>query len=84
MKLLLTVTAIIFVTLFLAFPVSAGDLYRWVAIAFETDKHDGFFRESGICIDLDNNEKCGTAKHFFHGERFKEGQNTFELNLDYP
>jgi hypothetical protein len=58
--------------------------YSFTAIAFETDKHDGLFRESGICIDLDNNEKCGTSEHYFHGEYVKAGQNTYELFLDYP
>ncbi len=54
------------------------------AVAFEKDNHDGLFRDSGICIDFDNDNKCGKTEHFFHGETFYRGQDEYKIVLNYP
>ncbi len=55
------------------------------AIAFEGSDHDGLYKESGLCIDLNANGRCEKE-----GELFKDGASLtvdgrgYTLALDYP
>ncbi|MFZ3072721.1 MAG: hypothetical protein WA162_05720 [Thermodesulfobacteriota bacterium] len=54
-------------------------------VAFENEKHDGLFRESGICIDLNDDGKCQEENERFRdGEIIEADSIRYRLSLDYP
>lgn len=59
------------------------DVYE--AVAFEESHHDGLFKESGVCVDLDKDGKCSHERELFKDGAIlshKSGKYTFRL--DYP
>ncbi|MBI5885232.1 MAG: SPOR domain-containing protein [Deltaproteobacteria bacterium] len=55
------------------------------AVAFEEFYHDGLFKESGVCIDLNRDAKCSREQEAFKdGESLIENGKRYTFRLDYP
>ncbi len=54
------------------------------AIAFEEKNHDGLFKESGICIDMNDDKQCDKSEQYHNGDTIKAGEKKYLLKLDYP
>lgn len=56
----------------------------WNATVFAQARHDGSYREEGVCIDLDGNGECfEDAELFHHGDQVVAPEGTATLVLDY-
>ncbi len=63
--------------------LAAGASYA--VTAFEKLNHDGLYRDAGVCIDLDADERCDEATELFHdGDAFTANGRRFRLRLAYP
>ncbi len=60
------------------------DGQQYIAVAFEKDRHDGLYRENGICVDLNKDNKCSSTEHFFHNDIVAVGDRKYQIVLDYP
>lgn len=61
----------------------AGEVYT--AIAYELEHHDGLFRESGLWVDLNRDEKLDQeTEHFSDGAMIRLGNEQYQLELQYP
>lgn len=55
------------------------------AVAFEEFYHDGLFKESGICVDLDRDMKCSHEHEIFKdGRAITINGDKYTFRLDYP
>lgn len=54
------------------------------AIAFEEKNHDGLFKESGLCIDMNDDKQCDKSEQFNDGDTVKTENSRYRLKLDYP
>lgn len=55
------------------------------AVTFEEFHHDGLFKESGICIDLDRDTKCSREHEVFKdGGTITISGTKYTFRLDYP
>ena len=53
--------------------------------AFEKARHDGLFRDAGVCIDVNSDGLCDERTElFFDGDRPVVGGRTLRLRLAYP
>lgn len=53
--------------------------------AFEKDRHDGLYRDAGVCLDLSADGRCDERTElFFDGDSFELGGRTIRLRLRYP
>lgn len=53
--------------------------------AFEEFYHDGLFKESGVCVDLNRDAKCSREQEAFKdGESLVENGMRYTFRLDYP
>ena len=53
--------------------------------AFEKARHDGLFRDAGVCLDLDGDGRCDERTElFFDGDSVELGGRTIRLRLRYP
>lgn len=60
-----------------------GDTYS--ATVFEFRNHDGLYRESGLCIDLDGDGKCQEEGELFRdGDRFTQDGARVTVRLEHP
>lgn len=60
-----------------------GQLYK--AVAFEKFNHSGLYRESGLWIDLNYDNKLNEeTEHFEVGEIIRVDQKQYQVELDYP
>lgn len=61
------------------------DEKAYTAIAYEKFNHDGLFRESGLWIDLNHDEKLDEAtEHFEDGSFLSVDQHEYRIELLYP
>ncbi|OGQ51737.1 MAG: hypothetical protein A3J24_13345 [Deltaproteobacteria bacterium RIFCSPLOWO2_02_FULL_53_8] len=55
------------------------------ATAFEEFYHDGLFKESGICVDINRDGKCSHEQEIFKdGRAITIGNEKYTFSLDYP
>jgi hypothetical protein len=54
------------------------------SIAFEEKNHDGLFKESGLCIDMNDDKQCDKSEQFYDGDTIKTENSRYLLKLDYP
>ena len=55
------------------------------AVAFEQFQHDGLYRESGLWLDLNRNQKLDdSTEHFSDKATLRVGNLTYRLELRYP
>lgn len=60
-----------------------GRAYK--AVAFEGDNHDGLYKESGLCIDLNHNGRCEKESELIKdGGAVTVDGKRYILELDYP
>lgn len=55
------------------------------AVAYEETSHDGLYKDSGVCIDLNRDQKCAKETELFKdGETITSGGKTYTVRLEYP
>jgi hypothetical protein len=57
----------------------------YAATVFEFRNHDGLYRESGVCIDLDKDGECQEERELFRdGDGFSQGGARVTVRLEHP
>jgi hypothetical protein len=55
------------------------------AVGFESDGHDGWYTDAGVCIDLNgDDEREVTTEIAHHGDVVRFPSGSYTLRLDYP